>query len=441
MKNKFLGILLILGLLSIYPMWRYYNNAKVFADAIMSHVSGLGEWSNGYVNSSIDGKITINNLTFKPFNYSQSFDIESVTITTSPMFLLKTNAVALQYMLPEVLSISVNSASLTHRSEDIYESLGENSMWMMQVGYAGSFGCTRESYTSFDESTWVDILDQDQIYNLDLYYSRQLNGSMDIDLILDAEGLFSSIWSSNLISSYNDDQIIIDELLVKKMYYSYLDYGFNLQRNNACMKNYKSSFAAYRLSSAEHLQKYLRNYYTKELPSVLLNSYQRMLAPDVEYNAIITLNENKYLTDVFGIDQRELYENSLVEVATANNNYIPITLKEIDFTNIDSELLKKENLARKHREELAQQEKLRKSREKKQAKIFRTGGSGSRNVAINRLSSIVGRKVRVKTIMGRPIVGLLKSVENKLIIVETIYKTGRAKLSIDIKEVASVELI
>jgi hypothetical protein len=166
-----------------------------------------------------------------------------------------------------------------------------------------------------------------------------------------------------------------------------------------------------------------------------------MLAPDVEYNAIITLNENRYLTDIYAIDQRELYENSLVEVATSNDNYIPVTLKEIDFTNIDSELLKKENLARKQREELAEQEKLRKSREKTHAKIFRTGGRDSRKVALNRLNSIIGKKIRVKTVMGRPIVGVLRSAENKQIIVETIYKTGRAKLSVKLKEIASIELI
>ncbi|HHL31697.1 MAG TPA: hypothetical protein ENJ41_03865 [Oceanospirillales bacterium] len=442
MKNKFIGLILVVGLLLVYPTWRYFSNANIFAKALINHASALGEWSYRSINSSFDGKLTISGLTFTPNNYKQHFEIESVTISTSPMFLLKSNASKLGFLLPESLVISVNTAVLSKNSSSIQDALREDSMWMLMAGFAGSFGCNRDSYLSFDKNTWKDILSEDQVFNLDLYYAREENGSMDVDLTLDAENLFSSTWSSNLRSSYNDDQVIFDELIIDKLYYSYLDNGFNLQRNNACMKNYKSSFAAYRLSSAEHVQKYLRSHFAKEMPSVLISWYQRMLAPEIEFNAIITLDERRYLSDIYKIDQKELYENSMVEVATSANDYLPITLKEIDFTQVDSEQLQKENQERKKREEQARLEKLKLKKERRKPKIFTTRGNRKvRKVALNKLSTVINRKIRVKTLRGRPITGYLRGVKDGLISIETIFKTGRAEISIEIERIASVELM
>ena len=441
MKNKFIGLIVILGLISAYPMWRYFSNAKLFAEVVLSHVNNLGEWSHGAISSGFDGTITIRNLSFTPENYTQGFDIQNVVIKTSPMFLLKTQTEKLRYLLPDTLSISVNSAQLNTKSEDFSQALRQKSLWMFVAGYAGSFGCTRDSFTSFDESSWQNILEDEQVFNVDFFYSKQLNGNFDVDLILDAENLFSSTWSTNFSSGYSNNQISLEDLVVDKLYYYYLDNGFNLKRNQACMKNYKSSFAAYRLSSAEHVQNYLRTNYRKELPKVLINWYQRMLAPDVEYSAIISLDQRRYLSDVYKADQLDIYENSVVEVATTENNYLPVSLKEIDFTKIDSELLKKENAKRKERERLAKLQKDKQKSVVKQPKIFTTGVKESRLVALNNLSSAFDKKVRVKTTKGRPITGYIRSIDKGLIVIETIFRKGKATLRIPVENVASVEYV
>jgi len=441
MKIKILSLLIVLALLSIYPIWRYNNNAKFFAEAVLAHASMMGKWTHQSISNNLDGKITINNLTFKPNNHSQSFDISSMVITTSPMFILKSNAYELDYMLPESMSIAINSAILTRNSNDINQALKSNSMWMLIAGYAGSFGCIRESSISFDDTSWANILDKDQIFNVDLYYSRQFNGSLDVDLILDAENLFSSTWSSNLKSSYPDNQIIIDELLVDKLFYAYLDNGFNFKRNNACMKNYQSSFAKYRLSSAEHIQKYLREHFSKELPKTLINWYQRMLAPDVEYNAIITLNDRKYLNDVYRINQRDLYENSMVEISTAENEYLPITLTDIDYTSIDTEILKQENLRKKKKARLAKLEAEKKKNAKFKPTVFRTGTKVSRQISLADLSVALNKKVRIKTSRGRPITGYIVSIDNHLLVLDSTFKTGTSTITIPINKLSSVEIL
>jgi|GEM_PF-1063134 len=441
MKNKILAAILILIVLSIYPVWRYFNNAKVFASALMDHASGVGKWTQGSISTGFDGKITIRNLTFIPNNYSQSFQIESLYIRTDPEFIFTTSASKLEYMLPETLSLSVNGIVFNQTNHDFSEALKNESMWILMAGFAGSFGCERESYTSFDDETWKSILDSEQVYNADLYYSRQENGTIDTDLILDAENLFSTTWSSNLKSSYHDKQIVVNELIVDKLFYNFLDNGFNQKRNDACKENYNSAFATYRLSSAEHVQKYLRTYFSKELPEKLINWYQRMLNPNVEYNAIITLDERMLLSDVYQIDQKTLYEKAQVEVATSQDEYLPVVLKEIDFTNKDPEFVQKENEVREKKEKEAEIEKQKNQANKDKPTVFTTGNNNSKQIPINRLSTVINKKIRIKTKKGRPVTGYLMAVDAEYASIESLYKTGMAKLTIPIGQIATVEVV
>jgi hypothetical protein len=401
----------------------------------------MGNWSYGSISSDLNGEITIRNINFTPKNYSQGIEIGSINISTEPMFLLKSNPSELTYILPDSLSISVNNILLNSKSNDIYESFKERSLWMMLAGYAGSFGCSKDQFTSFDDEIWSQIIPNDQIYNVDLYFSRQQDSSLDVDLILDAENMFSSTWSSNLKSSYNENQVVLDELLVDKLYYSYLDSGFNLARNNACIQNYKSSFAAYRLSSAEHLQKFLRINYSKELPSTLINSYQRLLSPDTEYNAIITLDDRKYLSDVYHTSQLDLFENSMVEISTSKNEYIPINLKEIDYTKLDTDHLIAENIKKDIQDELDKKNTRLKNPSIQKTRVVRTGGSDLRNIAVNNISSAIDKRVRIKTIRGRPVIGIVRSINNNLITLNSSFKTGKATITIPIDMISSVELL
>lgn len=441
MKNKILAVVVILMVLSIYPTWRYFNNAKVFASALMEHVSGIGKWSHGSISTSFDGKITIRNLTLKPHKYSQSLEIESLYIKTNPMFIFITNTEKLGYMLPETLSLSINGIALNEESLDINQNLKNESLWMLMAGYAGSFGCERESYVSFDDDTWKNILDKEQIFNADLYYSRQQDGTIDADLILDAENLFSTTWSSNLKSSYHEKQIFVNELIVDKLFYNYLDNGFNQKRNDACKQNYNSSFATYKLSSAEHVQKYLRTYFSKELSEKRINWYQRMLNPNVEYNVIITLDERMFLNDLYKIDQRKLYERSKVEVATSQNEYMQVTLNAIDYTNKDPEFVQKENEFREKEKRETKVEKPKSQAYGDKPTIFTTGRNNSKQISINDLSTVINQRIRIKTIKGRPITGNLKAVSPEFISINSQYKTGLAKLTIPVSQISSIEVV
>ncbi|MCF6289295.1 MAG: hypothetical protein L3J53_08700 [Proteobacteria bacterium] len=441
--KKLITIIVILGILAAYPIWRYITHANVFARTVIEQASGIGEWSYASIHSSFNGKITIRSLSFTPNGYNQGFEIDSVTIATEPMFLLQSSAAELGYMLPESLSISVNTVVLNDKDNDVEVSLQNQSLWMLVAGYAGSFGCNIDSFDSFDDSSWNNIFSQEQIFNLDLLYSRQQNGSLDVDLVLDAESQFSSTWSGNLKSSYNDKQIVVNELIADKLFYSYLDNGFNLKRNNACKNNYNSSFATYQLSSGEHVQKYLRMFYAKELPKVLLSLYQRLLAPDVEFNVMISLNDRTYLSDIYNNTQRHLLESSIVEISTKQNEYIPIALTEIDYQTIDTDTVQAEKLAQEQwqAKRPLKVEKPQTAKEILKPKVFTMGKKKTYMIPIGKLSTVINKKVRLKTTTGLPVIGFLRSIKNNMVTIESKYKKGTAVLTIELSKITSVELM
>lgn len=441
MKNKLIGLILFLIVILSYPTWRYFHNANIFAKAIINHASRLGEWQYGSISTSLGGSITIRNLKFTPKNYTQSYDISSIKIETTPLFLFKNSAMKLNTLLPEFISISVNGASLDNQASDIYDTLQEKSLWMYLAGYAGSFGCKKDSYTIFPEGSWQQLIEEGQSFNLDLYYSRQANSSVDVDLILTADGLFSSTWSSNLKVAYFENQLILEDLIVDKLFYTYLDNGFNQKRNSICAQNYNGSYAKYRLSSAGHLQQYLRTFYLKQLPLDLSQRYQRMLEPDVEYNVIITLDDRKYVSDFVGQDQIELYENSQLEVSASNSDYYPVNLEEIDYTKIDTERLKSELLTREKIKRQRQLKKQKKAKSYLNAIIFKTGSSNSRIIKMQKLPTVLNKKLRIKTERGRPIIGYLRKVNEKSITIESLFTKGNAKIILNKKLIASVELM
>jgi hypothetical protein len=441
MKNKIIILLMVLLVLSIYPIWRYTSNAKILVDNLLDKSAPLGKWTHGSVSTSFSGEITVSNLFFNPEGYEQGFEIKSMKITVDPLFILKHSRIELGYLLPETVSLSLNSIRLNTKSDDLFSSFKTKNLWMPVAGFAGSFGCNKDSLNEFDPKDIDQIINPDQVFNLDLYYARLIDGTIDFDLIIDAEEMFSTTWSSNLQSSYQDKRIIPEELLVEELFYSYLDNGYNLKRNNICAQNYNDSFAAYRLNAAKQLQKFLRVNYTKELPKILTTWYQRSLNPEAEYNAVIEFPERKFLSNIFMMDQAQFFTNTEVKISLTPTEYEPVVLKPIDFTNIDQEQLMKEHL--KIQQELKQQEvaKQQEIEDKNKPNIVKIGHKKSSYIAISNLGSYIDRRIRIKTQIGRPIKGILAAVHKDIIVLNTAYKTGSAELSLPINKILSVELI
>ena len=441
MKKYILIFITVVILLSIYPTWRYFSNAKIFANTVLNYASNLGQWTNSGISTSLNGKITVRNPVFTPNGYSQGMQADSMIITAQPMFLLKNSRSDLQDMLPENLTVAVNSIQLNDNADDLYQSLRQSALWKLQAGFAGSFGCSKEATTEYDTQSWEQIISTNQVYNFDLYYSRQNNGSIDTDITLDAENMFTSTWSGNLKSGFNDKQIVIRDLLVDKLYYYYLDYGFNKVKNKACSANYKGSYAAYRSKAENNIQEYLRTNYLKELPKEFLLWFHKSLQSDVEYNAIFEFAERQYLNKFFDMTQVDFLSQVKTEIGTTENDYMLVELAEVDYTKVDTERLKQEL---EQREEQKRQEELKRlaEEENKMKPIVHTiGGAKSTKVPLNNISTAIGKRVRIKTWRGRPVIGYLLSVENNLVELESIFRTGRARISVPLDKVSSVEIV
>ena len=79
--------------------------------------------------------------------------------------------------------------------------------------------------------------------------------------------------------------------------------------------------------------------------------------------------------------------------------------------------------------------------EKNKPNIVKIGYKEISYVATKNLDSYVGRRIRVKTYIGRPINGMLKAVHQDIIVLNTTFKSGSAEISLPIKKILSVEVI
>ena len=129
------------------------------------------------------------------------------------------------------------------------------------------------------------------------------------------------------------------------------------------------------------------------------------------------------------------------EIGTTENDYMLVELAEVDYTKVDTERLKQEL---EQREEQKRQEELKRlaEEENKMKPVVHTiGGAKSTKVPLNNISSAIGKRVRIKTWRGRPVIGYLLSVENNLVELESIFRTGRARISVPLDKVSSVEIV
>lgn len=443
MKNKLIIVLAVFVILAAYPIYRYKTNAKVVANTLLSHSNALGKWSYGSIASDFSGNLTVRNLSFTPKGYEGGFDIDSLKIKTDRGFIFKHNSQELEYILPEKATLAFNAIALNSKSSDLYEQLKNNGLWYALIGYAGSFGCQRESMETFKNSDISNFFTAEQIFNLDIYYSRLPDSSLDVDVIIDAEELFSTSWSSNIESSYVDDRIMPEELLVKTLYYTYLDNGMNSKRNKVCADNYKGSVAAYRLSAAEHLQRFFRVNYAKELSPELINWYQKSLMPDAEYNAIVEFPDRRYITELFALPQKLFFTNVDAQVSLDAVDYQKVTLQEVDFTKIDQEELMNEHIKKQEELKRGERERKRQEEQKRNPKVYKIGHSKQRMIGVSSLGSYVGKQLRLKMISGRPIIGELISInrETGMVVFKTSYKSGSAQLNLPLKKIISAELM
>jgi small nuclear ribonucleoprotein (snRNP)-like protein len=62
-------------------------------------------------------------------------------------------------------------------------------------------------------------------------------------------------------------------------------------------------------------------------------------------------------------------------------------------------------------------------------------------IKVSELSSVLKKRIRIKTIWGRPINGVLKEIDKGMITLDSQFKTGKSILTIPIDKISSVELL
>ncbi len=437
MNNNKIIALIVIALLVGLPFWRIQDNSKYYVEGLMGHLGALGTWKHSQMETTLDGQIRLSRLTFIPAGKRQGYQIDSMLIQADVWDLLLKNSRDLVALAPESLGVNLNGVRFNSNGNDLMSEVYAADFWPLAAGHLGHFACGEETNGAFSTDQWQSMYPNGLSHDLEITY--QLTDALNIDFSINiqTEDAWYITWSGSLARASDVPRITFNDTIVDTLYYYQADQGFNAKRNEMCAKKHRNSFAAFRLDSANQLQQLLRALVAKDMPEKLSNMYQRSLAADTELNAILKLDEPKYMFELASMSQNEILENSGLEVALGENEYSVVELKAIDHLDLNMELLRSQMEAQEQK--AAAEAEKNKPKELIQVVTHKIGTVKKANNLSN-WADAIGKNVRIKTKRGRPIFGKLLSMDANQLTVSTRYMSGNATLTVLRKEVMSVGL-
>jgi len=434
-KKKIITLLIIATLIGL-PYWRINSNSKFFVDGLMVHLNHLGTWSHQSIETSLNGKVTIKGVEFTPRGYRQSINIQSIEAHSDMRKLLFSGSQELITHIPKNMTLYLNEAKFASNGQDLVSATNQNAYWPMTVGYLGAFGCGQGTGPSFTDAQWKKIFPTLPSFNMELNYALVDAYHLDFNLNVNSINNWFIAWSGTLTRTSDVDKITFNDTIIDTLYYYHVDQGFNKKRNDFCANENNSSYAAYRLKSAEEIQKYLRVYAGKEMPQFLNNQYQRSLAENIEVNAIFKLSTAKYLYEFASMSQQEFLTAADIEAALGENEYQKIELADIDYLELDMETLRAEMEA-KQKEAARIEKEAQKPNELLKTVVHKMGVEANEFI-VNDWNQAIGKNIKVKTKRGRPIFGKLLSISNTHLSISSRYMHGNATITVAKKDVVTM---
>ena len=435
-NNKIIALVLI-GMLVGVPYWRIQSNSKYYVEGVMGHFGALGQWKHSQMESGLDGEIKLKKLTFIPKGYKQGYTIDSVHIHANIWDLLLKNSRDLVALAPNSLGVNLYGVRFNNSGNDLASHVLDANFWPLAAGHLGSFSCGETETSAFSQEQWRDMYPSGVSHDVELTYQLTDSLNIDFNVSVQTSDAWYIAWSGSLARSSDIERLTFNDTIVDTLYYYHADQGFNAKRNEMCAKKHRNSFAAYRLDSANKLQQSLRAMVAKDMTEKLSNVYQRSLAADTEVNAIIKLDEPKYMFELSEMSQNEILKMSKLEVALGENEYSKVDLKAIDHLDLNMELLRSQMEAQDKRE--AAEAEANKPKELIKVITHRIGKDRKASNLTN-WSDAIGKNVRIKTKRGRPIFGKLLSMNAKQLTISTRYMAGNATLTVSRNEVMSIGL-
>lgn len=439
MNKKNIIIIVVVAALVALPWWRINHNSEFFVEGVMSQLSHLGDWSYRDHSVSVSGDIAIKGVQFKPRGYQDVIHVDSITVTTDARDLLFTKSTDLLVKLPSELTVNFNQVRLPDANSRLLSQILKSNYYPVVMGYLGAFGCGEGPGPSFSVAQWQAMGVLQPIFDVKFTYALVDEYNIDFNINIHSPDNWYSTWSGGLARANNDERLAFHDTIVDTLYYYYADQGFNSRRNQYCGKEKQPTFAAYRSKSSDALQQMLRIYAGGEMSSKLANQYQRSLQPDVEYNAIFKLKEPKYIFEMAGWSQSELFKNSTIEAALGEQEYQDIKLSKIDHLDLDIDTLRRDM---EQREAVLKQREQKANKPKELIRRIKThvGGQQKKEYTLKNWSDAIGQSVKIKTKRGRPIFGVLKGISANQVTVSTRFKSGDATINISRKDVLSISI-
>ena len=100
-----------------------------------------------------------------------------------------------------------------------------------------------------------------------------------------------------------------------------------------------------------------------------------------------------------------------------------------------------ENIKKQEKADLEAQILKDKNAEQQKTTVITTGARTNKRVQLRNLNSVINKRVRIKTIRGRPIKGILRDSQNGMVTLDSHFRCGTSTISISIDMISSVELL
>ncbi len=440
MKRKFVLFLLLVVLLSAYPVWRIREHSILLADTVISQASLLGQWSYRSMQPALlSDTIELRNVVFTPNGHRQGFNIGQLVIQFDSWQLMLEEKHRLISHLPTQMAVLFKNVQLNNAGTDLQQSILENGYWPLMAGYLGGFGCGETGNLFFTPEQWHAISSEPLTQNVELQYSNVGEDRFEFNLNAEAQDMWYVNWSGTLESG-SAQTAILNDMVLESLYYYYQDLGFNLKRNNMCAEQYNNSVAAYRLNSASQLQKYLRLMANQELPETVYNWYQRSLNPEAEFNVIFNIKDKNYMAEILKLTQNEFFAQFDMEVALGENEYLPVVLEKIDHLALNEDVLREE-FEIKQSIEKAKQEAAQQTKPLVRTIKYTVGSKKRSLLDVSDWHSAVGNNVRIKTRRGRPIYGKLLAVSDDRVRLSSRFATGNAEITVLRNKILSLNIV
>ncbi|MFT5708194.1 MAG: hypothetical protein ACI9ES_002496 [Oceanospirillaceae bacterium] len=420
-------VLFLLGAL-VGGYYFYQYKTKQLIVELVGQFSPIADVRFNQINVDLEGKVELLGVKISPLGYNDNIHIDQIDIVTDDVWSLLSANTWFKSNLPQNLSLQLSSIIFNIDADFFGNNKFSSKKAVMQKTIWG-LACAEEvSFVSLANSLGLTKLQIDSQIKLQAISS---NRELRVAAALSAPGLVKGLYEFHLSSKVPlnfHDRIVLSQTEVVNGLFNITDVGFNIKRLKYCSKAEnisESNYPDYYKAAVK-----LKMIGDKKTDLIELEqSVMTFFAP--RSNVIMSLKpkDSLFLPEVFGqhFDFFKSKDLTLkVNKKEVSTRYLPL-LKghSIAVLKVDDE--KDDALLAEIKEQAKQRKKI-------------DNTPRYRSIPLAELDGLVGQEIRLKTLLGKELDGVLLKFEEERIVLRRRVDQGLVTYPIMKKNVDSVKV-